>query len=170
MHLSRLRSGERLVLVGAVGLAVLLGLNWFQLSSPESYVGQHESGIRSLGWFAVLLLLAAIASGLALVVTTVTRSAPALPILLAVTTTALGAFATLAIVVRLILQPGLGVDVGNADVDIQFPAWLGLLAAASLTLGAWWTMADERTDTEESRRQTEQVLSVRGQPRPAPRV
>ena len=63
MKLSRLRSGEQLALLGAIALAVLLALNWFAISTPEADLRANESGFRSLGWFATLLVLAAIARG-----------------------------------------------------------------------------------------------------------
>lgn len=168
MNLRRLRSGERLALVGAVSLAVLLGLRWFLLSTPDARIGAHESGIRSLGWFATLLMLAAIVATLGMVFASVTQRAAAVPVIGAVLTSFLGIFATLAILVRLVAQPGLGVDAGNADVDVALPAYLGLLAAAAMAGGGWRAMADERTDTADSREQTEDVLRVRGAPRPAP--
>ncbi len=168
MKLSRLRSGEKTALAGAVALAVLLAFNWFFLSTPDARVGQHESGIRSLGWFAEVLLILAILATFALVFFTVTQRAVAVPLLMAIFTTVLGFAAAVAIGVRLIAQPGLGVDAGNADVEVELPAYLGLLAAAAITFGGWRTMADERTDTKESIEQTEDVLRVRGGPRPAP--
>ena len=88
--------------------------------------------------------------------------------MLGVLTTCFGVFAMIAIAVRLIAQPGLGVDAGNADVDVELPAYLGLVAAAGITFGGWRTMADERTTTKESLEHTEDVLRVRGAPRPAP--
>ncbi len=168
MRLSRLRSGEALALFGAVALALLLALDWFFLSTPDARVGQHESGIRSLGWFAEVLLILAILLALALAFFTVTQRAPSMPVTLAVLTTLFGALAVIAIAVRLVAQPGLGVDAGNADVEVELPAYLGLFAALAIALGAWRTMADERTETGESHEQTEEVLRVRGAPRPAP--
>jgi hypothetical protein len=166
--LRRLRSGERLALAGAVALAVLLGLNWFLLSTPDARVGQHESGIRALGWFATLLMLAAILAALAMVFASLTQRAAAIPVIGSVFTAFAGFGATVAIVVRLIAQPGLGVDAGDVDVEVLLPAYLGLLAAIGITAGGWISLADERTDTAESREQTEDVLRVRGAPRPAP--
>ena len=166
--LRRLRSGERMALAGAVCLAVLLGLNWFLLSTPDARVGQHESGIRALGWFATLLMLVAIAAALAMVFASLTQRAAAIPVIGSVLTAFMGFFATVAILVRLIAQPGLGVDAGDVDVEVLLPAYLGLLAAVLITAGGWISLADERTETAESREQTEDVLRVRGAPRPAP--
>jgi hypothetical protein len=168
VKLSRLRSGDRLALLGAVALAVLLGFDWFFLSTPDARVGAHESGIRSLGWFAELLVLGAILTTLAMAYATATQRAHAWPIVLTVFSMILGLLATIAIAFRLIAQPGLGVDAGNADVEIEPAALLGLLAAVVLTYGAARAMGDERTDTDEAREQTEEVLRVRGAPRPAP--
>ena len=168
MKLRRLRSGERLALGGGIALAILLGFDWFFLSTPDARVGAHESGIRALGWFATLLMLGAIVAALAMTFAAVTQRAAAVPVVGAVFTALLGILATLAIAVRLIAQPGLGVDAGNADVDLELGAWLGLLAAAAIAFGGWRAMADERTDTKDSIEQTEDVLRVRGAPRPAP--
>ena len=164
----RLRSGETLAALAAIALAALLALDWFFLSTPDARVGAHESGYRSLGWFAGLLLIFAILSALALAFFTISNRAPGIPVTLMVVTTFLGAFAVIAIAVRLIAQPGLGVEAGNADVEVELPAYLGLLAALGITAGGWRTMADERTDTMESLEQTEDVLRARGAPRPAP--
>ena len=168
MKLSRVRSGERLALAGAIALILLLGFRWFLLSTPDARLGAHESGIRSLGWFATLLVLAAIIAALALALTTVTQRAAAVPVLASVFTAFLGILATLAIAVRLIAQPGLGVDAGNVDVEVNLPAYLGLLAAMAIGAGGWRALADERTGTADSIAQTEEVLRARGAPRPAP--
>lgn len=168
MKISRLRSGEWLALLGAIGLALLLGLDWYFLSTPDARLGQHESGIRAIGWFAALLLLVAIVLALALAWTTVRNRPAAVPVTLAVLATVFGFLAVVTIAVRLIFQPGLGVEAGNGDVEIEIAAWLALIAAALIAVGAWRSMADERTETEEARRQTERVLAARGEPRPAP--
>ncbi|HEV2062770.1 MAG TPA: hypothetical protein VGR12_07965 [Solirubrobacteraceae bacterium] len=168
MRPRRLRTGESIALVSAILLAVLLGLNWFELSTSDARIGAHESGIRALGWFAALLVIVAILGGLALAFFTMANRAPGVPVMLAVVTTCFALLAAVAIAVRLIAQPGLGLDVGNADVDVRLPAYLGLAVALLLLYGAWQTMADERTDTKESHEQTEEVLRVRGAPRPAP--
>ena len=172
MRVSRLRSGERLALVSAVALAVLLGLNWFYLSQPEAVVGQHESGIRALGWFAALLLIAAIACGLALAFFTLTQRATALPIIFSVLTFASGFLATLVVLLRLLVwQPHLGVDASRGDVDVELWGYLGLFAVLGLTAGGWMAILDERTDSDEAIEQTAEALRARGDnPRKPPPV
>ena len=168
MNLRRLRFGEIVALLGAVALAVLLAFDWFFASTPDARLGAHESGIRSLGWFADLVLIFAVLLALALVVFTVTHRATGVPIALAVLTTVFGFLGVVVIAVRLVAQPSLGIDAANDEVDIEPAAIFGLLAAVLITFGAWRTMADERTDARESLEQTEDVLRVRGAPRPAP--
>jgi hypothetical protein len=168
VKLSRIRTGERLMLGGAVALVVIPSLDWFFLSTPDARLGQHESGWRSLGWPITLLLVVAIGTSLAAVLTTAAQRAPAWPIVLTVFAFVFSALGTLAIAVRLVAQPGLGVDAGNADVDLEPAAFAGLAAAAIMAAGAWIGMVDERTDAPEAIEQTEEVLRVRGAPRPAP--
>lgn len=168
MKLSRIRTGERIALAGAVALAVLLCFDWFFLSTPDARLGAHESGWRSMGWPITLILLAAIAAALSMVFTTATMRAQGWPLIFTVFTCVLGLLATLLIAIRLIAQPGLGVDAGNADVEVEPVALLGLLAAIAMTAGAWIGQLDERTDTPEALEQTEDVLRVRGAPRPLP--
>jgi hypothetical protein len=168
VKLERIRSGERMALAGAVGLAVLLGFDWFYLSTPDARLGAHESGIRALGWFAELLLVAAILLALAMAATTAFQRAVAWPLVLSVFALLFGIAGTLAVAIRLIAQPSLGVDAGNADVELEPAAWLGLAAIIAIAAGAWRALTDERTDTAEAREQTEEVLRVRGAPRPAP--
>jgi hypothetical protein len=157
MRVSRLRKGEIVVGLGAVALLVSLFLDWFEPADAP------ETGWESLGWLALLPLVVTIALGLALVVATVAERTPALPLALGVIVVPWALLACLAIVVRLIAQPG-----ANAVVEVLWPAYLGLAGAAAALAGAWIALADERTDTKQSRAQTERALSVRGEPRPVP--
>ena len=168
MNLKRLRTGEALALVGAVALTVLLCFDWFFLSTPDARVGAHESGWRSMGWPITLVLVVTIGVALAMVFTTVSSRAQGLPIVLTVFTCVLGLLATLLVAIRLIAQPGLGVDAGNVDVEIEPAAFLGLLSTSAILAGGWISQLDERTDAPESLQQTEDVLRVRGAARPAP--
>jgi hypothetical protein len=168
VRLSRLRPADRLAVLSALALAILLGFDWFFLSTPDARIGAHESGIRSLGWFAELIVLGAIVATFAMAYATATQEAPAWPIVLSVVSVLFSVLSVLVIAVRLVAQPGLGVEASNADVEIELPALLGLIAAIGMAVGACRAMADERTDTEEARAQTEAVLRVRGTPRPPP--
>jgi hypothetical protein len=158
VRLTRLRSGEIVAGLGAAALLVSLFLDWFGLAGRTA-----DSGWGGLGWLALLPLVVTIALALALVVATVAARAPALPLALGVLTVPWTLLALLAIVIRLIAQPG-----PDADTSVRWPAYLGLAGAVAVLLGAWRALADERTGTAEARAQTEHALSVRGAPRPVP--
>ena len=164
--------------LGALALLVSLFLDWFEQTEPVvrsidsgDAIDAIEIGVLllgrtgwgSLGWLALVPLVVTIALALALVVATVAERTPALPLALGVMTVPWSLLAILAIVVRLIAQPG-----PNAEVTVRWPAYLGLAGALAILLGAWRALADERTNTAEARAQTERALSVRGTPRPVP--
>jgi ABC-type transport system involved in cytochrome c biogenesis permease subunit len=157
MHPTRLRSGEIVAGLGPLALLVSLFLRWFE--GPE--VG--ENGWGSLGWLALLPLVAAIAGGLALAVATAAERTPALPLAIGVLTVPWALLAVLAVLVRLVAQPG-----PDAFVDVRWPAYLGLAGAVAILVGAWRAIGDERTGTAAARAQTERALSVRGKPRRVP--
>ena len=60
----RIRVGEALAAIGAIGLFVLLFADWFEGA------GVSRSGWSSLGWALIALLVAVIAVGLVMVVAT----------------------------------------------------------------------------------------------------
>jgi hypothetical protein len=166
MHPSRLRSGEIAAGLGALLLLLTLFLRW--------YTGKHgyyrlQDGWGSLGWLALVPIVLAIAAALALVLATLTeRGSTAIPVAIGVVTVPLGLLATLAVAVRLLAEPGLGYGLTDAQVDVGLPAFLGLAGAVAILVGAWIAIGDERTGSSHARAQTEQALSVRGNPRPVP--
>ena len=164
MKPSRLRAGELVAGLGALVLAVSLVLPWYDVAAP----GAHETGLRALGWLAVLVLVLAVLAGVGLVLATLVETSPARPLAIGVLAVPIGLLAILVVVVRLIAEPGLGVDASDAEVALRWPAWAGLAGAVAILAGAWIALADERTDTALARAQTERVLSVRGEARPVP--
>jgi hypothetical protein len=183
MRLTRLRTGELIALLGALALLVSLFLPWFatdgfyrRIEDPSPALDAiaiglpaAPSGWSSLGWLALVPLVLAIAAALSLVVATVTeRDSAAIPVAIGVITVPLGVLATLVTSVRLLAEPGFGVGLTDAEVDVRLPAFLGLAGAVAILVGAWRALADERTHTAEARAQTERALSVRGEPRPVP--
>jgi hypothetical protein len=133
MRLSRLRSGELIALVGAVGLAVLMFLPWY--TAPG---GGGQSAWQEFGAVDVLAAFAILA-GLALAATTVTEHSTALPVASAVWTTLFGLISTLAVLVGLLSRP-------DHTTAVQVCGWLGLIASLAILVGAWQSMRDERTD------------------------
>jgi hypothetical protein len=138
MSIGRLRSGELLAGAGAVVLLVSLFLDWV---GP---VG--ESGWSSLGWLTVLVAIAAILVVSWLVVATATARPVNEVVAAGVIGAVVSAVALIVLVVRTaIAQPGV-----DAVTSMQGGAYFGLAGAALLAIGAWWSLADERTDAPES--------------------
>jgi len=152
MDLRRLRSGELLAGLAAGGLLVSLFGDWFG----------GETGWETMAIVRVVLVLLVL-SAFALVVFTVTRTV-AMATSMATVTIAVGVFAFMLVFYRVALnEPGT-----NADVSVDGLAYLGLLLVAGVIGGAFRSLADERTHSAASLRQTERVLAVRGAPRPPP--
>jgi hypothetical protein len=149
----RLHRGELLAAVSAVGLLVVMFLDWF--------------GGRS-GWEALaigrILLVALALLALTLVVLTLTARPVAMAASAASITIGVTALAVLLLLYRIVVdEPG-----PDAGSQIGLGAYLGLLFVLGCGAGAWRALADERTGAASSLRQTERVLAVRGAPRPAP--
>jgi uncharacterized membrane protein len=153
MDVRRLRSGELLTALGAAGLTVVLFADWF--------------GGRS-GWSTMtvgrVLLALTIVLALTLVVLTLRARAVSMAMSAAVVTIGVGALALLYLLYRVGLdEPG-----RNALVSVDAGAYLGVLCLLAILAGTWRSLADERTGSAISLRQTERVLAVRGAARPAP--
>jgi heme/copper-type cytochrome/quinol oxidase subunit 1 len=156
---SRMRPGEWVAALGALGLFVTLFLDWFSVDGEaagwKAYAPLadevHLSGWGSLGWFMDVLLCLAIIGGASLCYMTVKRTAPAWPVGAAVLTWIVGSLIFLVLVVRVALQPGLGLGLPNRPVLVEAPAYAGLLFALLIPVGGFLSLRDERTDTAEAR-------------------
>lgn len=168
MSLTRLRSGEIIAAVAAVGLLVVLGADWFELRSRVAVVGATSTGYASLGWFADALLIFAALSCLALAATTVFERAPVTPVGVQTVTVVATFIGLICVALRLVFQPGLGVGADDTSVDLLPGAYLGLLFSLLMFAGAWRSIGDERTSSRFSLEQTERVLSLPGVDRPVP--
>jgi hypothetical protein len=120
----RLRRGEILAGAGAILLAVLMAVvHWYG----------HGTGwqvLTSARWSAVVTVVAA----LVLVVTQATRPAPALPVVMSVIVTVLGLLTVLWLLYRVAISPASHEHVG---------AWLGLISACLIVIGAFLSMRQE---------------------------
>jgi hypothetical protein len=128
---SRLRRGELLAGAGAVLLLVfMLALPW--------YGGAGRTGGSLTGWEALTnlrwLLVVTIAAALFLVFVQVTRRAPAIPVTTSMFVAILGLIGALALVYRVLINPGSHEQVG---------AYLGLVAAIGIAGGGYWSMRQE---------------------------
>jgi hypothetical protein len=149
MDVARLRLGETVALVGALGLFISLFLDWFGVDEADATT---EGLLSTSGWGAFgpvvsAVAVAAIALAVALAAATAARRPVALPVALAVLTTAVGIVTLVVLGVRtLLLQPGLDGDLPNELVSVDPGAIAGLLFALAIPVGGWLAMADERKD------------------------
>jgi uncharacterized membrane protein HdeD (DUF308 family) len=130
MGLRRLRTGELLVLVGVAGVIASLFEPWY-----ESATGNLDAW-DTFGP-SIVLLLAAVCAGLALVLSSLSERSPALPVSMAVWSVLLGLAAVIAAVVRVIERP-------DHATSLCAGAWLALAGAVAITAGAWQSLRDER--------------------------
>jgi hypothetical protein len=154
MSIGRLRSGELLAGVGAAVPLVSLFLDWFEAAPPavaDVIVvslprDDSVSGWDSLGWLVLALAALAVAWGAWLVVATATDRPVTQVVAADVIAATIAPMAFVALALRaLVFQPG-----PNELVTVKAGAWIGLAGAALLAVGAWWSLADERTDAPES--------------------
>ena len=151
--MGRLRPAD---LLAGIGGAVLLGslfLHWYGLDAgalvpfehdneAASFVGSQIPDITAWQAFSITdILLAAVAAlALALPLVTAVARGPAKPVAFGVIASAVGPFAILLVLYRIVNQPG-----SNEAVAVRSGAWIGLAGAVLLTVGAWLALADERT-------------------------
>lgn len=131
-----LRRGEVIAGLSAlVALVALFAVPWFAVGASVAGHGAghtNASGWTSLPTLRWLILIASLC-GLLLAFLQATRRAPALPVTMSVIVTALGALTTLALVIRI------PTDGGSPLAG----AYLGLVAAAALTAGAFMSLRQE---------------------------
>lgn len=131
MSLRRVRLGELLAAAGAICLIVALTMRWYENAEG------NLSAWSTFGPAVVLLILAAI-TALVLLLATVTERTPALPVAAAVWGVLFGALAVVAAIVRVLERP-------NHATMLCAGAWLALVGAVAILLGAWQSIRDERT-------------------------
>ncbi|HEU0249215.1 MAG TPA: hypothetical protein VFR48_00695 [Solirubrobacteraceae bacterium] len=131
MRLGRLRVGEILALIGALGVIFSFTLDWYE-NAERSF-----DAFDTFGPAVVLLLLSAVVA-LILIVTTVTERSTALPVAAAVWSTLFGLVAVIAAIVRLLERP-------QGATSLCAGVWVALAAALLILVGSWQSMRDERT-------------------------
>ena len=125
---SRLRRGE--IIAGLSGIALLIVLfviPWFRFAAHTDASGWES--LPTLRW-----LIAAVAlMGVLLAFFQASRNAPALPVAWSVIVTTLSAVMTVLVIIRLPTDGG----------RPRFGAYLGLVASAALTVGAFISLRQE---------------------------
>jgi hypothetical protein len=134
---SRVRRGEWLAGAASLALLGVMFAGWFRF--PVELSGGRAALQAQDAWSALTvidLLLAIVAlSGLALLYTQATRTSPALPVSLSMSTTVLGGLGTIALAIRIALPPGTS--------TVMVGAYAGLVCAALTAIGGWRSLRAE---------------------------
>jgi hypothetical protein len=130
VSLRRLRAGELLALLGAIGIVVALTMRWYE--APQG----NLDAWNTFGPTIALLMLAS-AGGLWLVLATVTERTTALPVAAAVWGTLLGVCGVVSAAIRLLERP-------DHATMLCAGAWLAFAGALLVLAGCWQSMRDER--------------------------
>lgn len=185
----RVRVGEVLAAIGAIGLAFLLAFGaWYDYESQpvraggDLYVLSGAVGSRYLGWFALLTAAASAASGLVFLARVITSRTTERPMLQAPVAYAFSAFALLVVGLRLILgdpkvtlqASSLASDLRDSGLEslpletsVALGGWLGLAAIWLIVVGLWIAMSDDRVHAKGPKARTAALLST-VTTRPAP--
>jgi hypothetical protein len=128
---STLSPGELVGAISGLGLLVVSFLPWYSVG------GENATAWQSFGVIDLVMTAAAIAA-LSVAVVVLARVSVSYPVAGCAVTTGFGGLAVLLIAYRLIDPPGAG------EVDREVGAWLGLVAAAGITLGGYLGMQEPR--------------------------
>jgi hypothetical protein len=137
---SRVRRGEWIAALASVLLAIaMLSFTWGSETLVSGGRGPRYFVTISLnGWHTLTivrwLMLVTIVCGLALTVAQAAMRAPAVPVTFSLLTMVLGGLTSIALFVRVLLDPPDGVRFGGV---------LGLLCACAIAYGGWLSLRDE---------------------------
>jgi hypothetical protein len=126
-----LRLGELVGAVSGLGLLVVSFLPWYSAG------GEKATAWQSFGVIDLVMAAAAIAA-LSVAIVVVTRLSVSYPVAGSAVSALFGGLALILIAYRLINPPG-GTDVGR-----EIGPWLGLVAAAGVTLGGYLGLQEPR--------------------------
>jgi hypothetical protein len=155
IRLDRLRSGEAISLVAAIGLFVLMFFDWWEVGSGTetgSLVAVNLFDRGQDAWQALeviplfLMLAIVVAVGAALLRVLGSSWKPAIPPGAAVFV--LGLLAALLILIRMISPPELAPSAlagAEFPTSLQLPIFVALVAALGIAYGGWRAMGQEGT-------------------------
>jgi len=123
------RLGELVVGLGGLGLLVASFLPWYSAAGDNATAWQAFSVVD-------LFIAASAIAGLSVGIVVLFRLSVSYPIAGCAVATGFGALALVLILVRLLDPPGEG-------LDLEYGAWLGLAAAAGITVGGYLGMQDQ---------------------------
>jgi hypothetical protein len=149
MEADRLSTGEKIAAVSAILLFVFMFFDWFgvEISGVPGFSGD-VSGSGGSAWDALdvipIFLMLAIVAAIGVAVIRLTDADIELPVSLNAIVAALGGFAVLLILFRIIFPPDFG-SFGGVEVDatLKLGIFLGLLASAGIAYGGYSAMREE---------------------------
>lgn len=150
MELDKLNTGEKVSAVSAILLFVFMFFEWFgiKVSGVSGFSGTVATGEGGSAWDTLdvipifLMLAIVVAIGVALIRLTDADLEP--PVSLNAIVAALGGFAVLLILYRIISPPDFGSFGGvSVDATLKFGIFLGLIAAAGIAYGGYSAMREE---------------------------
>lgn len=149
MEADRLSTGEKISAASAILLFVFMFFDWFgvEISGVPGFSGD-VSGSGGSAWDALdvipIFLMLAIVAAIGVAVIRLTDADIELPVSLNAIVAALGGFAVLLILFRIIFPPDFG-SFGGVEVDatLKLGIFLGLLASAGIAYGGYSAMREE---------------------------
>jgi hypothetical protein len=156
MDLNRLRQGEQIAAIAAIVLLLdMFIFKWFGLKvSGTTPLGGFSAEGSKNAWgsfsFIDIVLFITVLAALGMAYLTAADLELDLPIAASVIVAVLGGLSTILVLIRLISPPDFGVDVSGIDHTRKIGAFIGLIAAAALTYGAWRAMQDEGASFQRS--------------------
>lgn len=149
MEADRLSTGEKIAAVSAILLFVFMFFDWFgvEISGVPGFSGD-VSGSGGSAWDALdvipIFLMLAIVAAIGVAIVRLTDADIELPVSLNAIVAALGGFAVLLILFRIIFPPDFG-SFGGVEVDatLKLGIFLGLLASAGIAYGGYSAMREE---------------------------
>lgn len=146
--MDRLSTGEKIAGGSAVLLFIFMFFDWFKVD-VSSGDGLFSLSVGGSAWEAFsytdLFLLLTIVVAIAVVVIRLSDALVEPRVPLTAVTAVLGAISVLLILYRIIDPPGDTGGVPGVDISPTVGAFLGLIAAAALTYGAYRAMQEEGT-------------------------
>jgi hypothetical protein len=149
MELDKLSTGEKIAAVSGLLLFIFMFFDWFgvEVSGVSGFTGASEGG-NAWDWLDVIpiFLMLAIVAAIGVAIVRLTDADLEPPISLNAIVSALGIFAVLLILYRIIDQPGgdvsgfSGVDV---NVTLKFGIFLAFAAAVGIAYGGYRAMQEE---------------------------
>lgn len=144
--MSRLRAAEVLAGVAALVLLASLPFTWFTVDAGNLMaVDLDASGWSGLGWAMVAFLVVSALLALGLCVAILVSRSDLGGLVFGIALAVVSVPTLLALVVVLVLRPGLGLGLPRDAVGLAPAAWAGAVAMAALAAGAIASLRDERT-------------------------